>query len=156
MAVHTLTRMASRRTTLNPLLRLLAAATLLCWLGALVLCSTECLTPDSDCQPIHHDQQAASSHHDHGQAPDSDKHDCPDNSFCDSLKAVVHPPGNGFIFKQDFSLAYILGSAPLSQALTVSRPATPVFRQAWRRDWVFTPEVYLGPAFRSQAPPVLL
>lgn len=28
-------------------------------------------------------------------------------------------------------------------------------RQAWTRDWVFTPEVCLGPAFRSLAPPLL-
>ena len=34
------------------------------------------------------------------------------------------------------------------------RPAAS-FRQAKPRDWVFTPEVSLGPAFRSHAPPFI-
>ena len=148
--------MASRRTTLTPLLRFFAAATLMCWLAALVCCSAECLTGDSRCQPSLHDEPAADSHHDHEQAPDSDKHnDCP-KAVCDSLKNFVHLTGSSFIAKAHFRLAYVAGFASPSQVFAVSAPETPIFRQAWRRNWAFTPEVFLGPAFRSLAPPVLL
>ena len=41
--------MASRRTTLNPLLRSLAAVTLLCWLGALAVCSLDCFGGNAHC-----------------------------------------------------------------------------------------------------------
>jgi hypothetical protein len=143
-----------RKLKLTLATRAWAMVTLIVWLGAWAFCSADCLMGDSRCQPEHHhDEQAATSHHDHDQTPDSDKHDCPDSSVCSSLKTFVPSAGNSFIFKHDFSLAYILGAAPLFQALVIPQFEIPIFRQAWRRDWVFTPEVYLGPAFRSHAPP---
>jgi hypothetical protein len=145
----------SRKTKLTPAIRLCAATSLVVWLAALMFCSADCFPGDSHCQPSHHDEQAAASQHEHDQAPDSDKHgDCND-SFCDSLKTFVHLTGSSFLAKPDFGLAYTLGFASFSQATEVSQPEAPIFRQAWRGDWVFTPEVYLGPAFRSHAPPVL-
>jgi hypothetical protein len=47
--------------------------------------------------------------------------------------------------------------APLSLALdaTEGQPEAAFFRQSGTHDWVFTPEVCLGPAFRSLAPPFL-
>jgi len=149
-------------------MRMWVMTTLVVWIAALVFCSAECFFGNSQCQPSHHEEQASASHDDHDddqaaaahqhhdQAPDSDQHgDCP-KTICDSLKNFVHAMDNSFIFKTDFSLAYLSGSASLSQALTVPQSEPLVFRQAWRRDWVFTPEVSLGPGIRSHAPPVLL
>jgi hypothetical protein len=143
--------------------RAFAAATLVVWLAALVCCSAQCLLGSSHCSPgqqpeqadshHEHDAQAVASHHDHDQVPESDKHgDCP-TTVCDSLKNFVYSPGNGFLFKPDFPHAYTLDSASLSQALAIRQPVAAILRPAWRRDWVFTPEVSLGPAFRSHAPP---
>ena len=153
MAVHTLTRMASRRTTLNPLLRLLAVVTLLCWLGALALCSTECFEGDSD----HHagQKEIASAHSDDHPTPDSENHSGHDDSVCDSLKTLVPTAHNNVLPKPDFGFCF-LSFASLPQTLTVAECEAPVSRQPPDREFVFTPEVCLGPAFRSLAPPVLL
>ena len=147
--------MVSRRTTLSPLLRSLAAATLLVWLGALVFCSADCLIGDSHCQPSHHDEQAASSHHDNGQTPDSDKHESGNDAACDSLKTLVPTANNNSLPKPDFGF-YVLSFVSLPQALTVAESESPISRQPPDREWLFTPAVFLGPAFRSHAPPVLL
>ena len=147
--------MVSRRPTLSPLLRLLAAATLLVWLAALVFCSVDCCAGNFDCQPGHHDEQAAASHHDHDQAPDSDNHSGHDDSVCDSLKTVVHTANNNLLLKPDFGF-YVLSFVSLAQSSTVAQMETPGSRQPADREWLYTPAVYLGPAFRSLAPPVLL
>ena len=145
--------MASRRTTLNPLLRLLAAGTLLCWLGALALCSTECFEGDSD----HHagQKEIASSHSDAHPTPDSENHSGHDDSVCDSLKTLVPTAHTDLLPKPDFGFCF-LNFAAVPQALTVAECEAPVSRQPPDREFVFTPEVFLGPAFRSLAPPVLL
>ncbi len=146
------------KTKLTPLIRICAALSLVVWLAALTFCSANCFLRDSHCQPNHHDEQAADAHpdHDHDQAPASKNHNGCDDSFCDSLKAFSHTTDTIVIAKPDFGLAYILASTSFSQLLTVPQSETSMFRQARQREWVFTPEVYLGPAFRSQAPPVLL
>jgi len=145
--------MASRRTTLNPLLRSFAAATLLCWLGALVLCSTECFEGDSDHHAGH--KEIASSHSDNDSTPDSDNHGGHDNSTCDSLKTLVPKANNHALCKPDFGF-WILSFVSPPPALTMTQIEGPISRQPPDRDWVFTPVVCLGPAFRSLAPPVLL
>ena len=145
--------MASRRTPLNPLLRLLAATTLLCWLGALALCSTECFEGDSD----HHagQKEIASSHSDAHPTPDSENHSGHDDSACVSLKTLVPTAHTDLLPKPDFGFCF-LSFVPLPQTLTVAECEAPVSRQPPDREFVFTPEVFLGPAFRSLAPPVLL
>ena len=50
---------------------------------------------------------------------------------------------------------YLLPSMALALNATEVQPKAPFSRQAWTRDWVFTPEVCLGPAFRSLAPPFI-
>ena len=153
LAIHTLTRMASRRTTLNPLLRWLAAATLVCWLGALALCSAECFEGDSD----HHagEKEIASSHSDNDSTPDSDNHSHHDDSACASLKTLVPTAHNDLLPKPDFGFC-VLSFISLPQALDVAYSEAPISRQPPDREFVFTPELCLGPAFRSLAPPVLL
>ena len=153
--IHTLTDMVSRPTTLSPPLRSLAAAMLLVWLAAWVFCSVDCCGGDSDGPPGPHDEQADSSHHDHDQAPDSDNHSGHDDSACNTLKTLVPTACNLVLVKPDFGCC-ILSFVSLPQALTAAQIETPVSRQPPDRERVFTPEVCLGPAFRSHAPPVLL
>jgi hypothetical protein len=46
--------------------------------------------------------------------------------------------------------------APILEPLldrSVDQPVAAFFRQPWPRDWVLAPEVSLGPAFQSLAPP---
>ena len=144
----------SRQRTRKFLLRIYAAMFLTVWIGSLFFCSANCSSEKSHSEPHHHAKEVADSHHDHDQAPDSNKHSDCNNSFCDSLKTFVHSTGDSFITKARFSLTYTLAFVSPSQTLAVPQSETPIFRQAYRRDWAFTPEVYLGPAFRSHAPPV--
>ena len=134
-------------------MRFCAGVALVTWLGALWLCSSECVAEDSHSDASHH-EQAVSSHHAGGEPADSDGHRSHSDSFCDSIKSVLHAQNGSLVFKPDFGLAFILSiqaslaPAPAESEMPVSRPAKPRF-------WVFTPEVCLGPAFRSLAPPLV-
>ena len=149
---HTLTRMASRRTTLNPLLRFFAAMTLFVWIAAVTTCSTECLGEDSHSESAHMEQAANTS----GQSHDSDKNDNHDDSVCVSLHSLATTSPNCVLAKPDFGLAFTLDLISTAQLVAVAPLKTIVSRQSPDRQFVFTPEVLLGAAFRSLAPPVLL
>ena len=150
--IPTLTDMASRRTTLTPLLRSLAMATLLCWLGALVLCATECSDGDSDHQTGQ--KEMAASNSDNGSMPDSDNHAGHDDSVCNSLKTLVPTTCNLVLLKPDFGFC-TLSFVSLTPALTDAQVEASVSRQPPNTERLSAPEVYLGAAFRSLAPPVL-
>ena len=141
--------MTSSRTKLSPLLRSLAAVMLLVWVAAVTACSTKCLCADSE---ANHMEQASA----HGQSHDSDK-DCDhDNSFCDSLHSLAPMSVSVVLDKPDFGLAFTLDFLTTTQLVAITPLETSVSRQPPSREWVFTPEVSLGAAFRSLAPPVLL
>jgi len=117
--------MASRRTTLKPLLRSLAATTLLCWLGALALCATECCERDSD----HHEGQheTACSHSDEHPAQDSEKHTGNDDSVCASLQTLVPTTHNNILPKPDFGFCFLSFVSP-PQAWPVAENESPISR----------------------------
>ena len=48
---------------------------------------------------------------------------------------------------------YLLAPTSLALDATETRTKAAFSRQAHLRDWIFTPVVCLGPAFRSLAPP---
>jgi hypothetical protein len=144
--------MSSRQTKLRPLLRLLAAATLFCWLGALVFCVTECSDGDSDHQAGQKEMAASPSAN--GSMPDSDNHSGHDDSVCNSLKTLVPTTCNLVLVKPDFGF-YTLSFVSLTPALTVAQIETSVARQPPNPEQALTPEVFLGAAFRSLAPPVI-
>lgn len=140
-------------------LRLCAVVSLLVWVAASGFCSVESLIvadhhADSAAQ---HDHDAApasadSDHHSH----DSDKNGSDEHSCCDTLKATPQLESSIGIKHPDFNKLFLTDFLALAKMLVVSQPETSIFRQPPDREWVFTPEVCLGPAFRSQAPPVLL
>ena len=142
------------QTKFSPLIRCIALAALFVWVGALARCQTECCSCDEhQSAPFEHHHANATSHvhsHKHSNAPVSQG----ESSFCLSLKSLFHNSSGLVISKPALQPLYELPSA----ASTMCDPA-PVFvaqhfRQAKPAEWVFTPEVCLGPAFRSLAPPV--
>lgn len=86
--------------------------------------------------------------------PDSDKHSDHDDSACKTLKTLVPTTGNLALLKPDFgSCTFSFGSPP--QTVTIAQIETSISRQPPDDELVFTPEVSLGAAFYSLAPPVL-
>lgn len=108
----------------------------------------------------HHDEQAethatAQSHDQPGDSHDSDKNKHDDETCCDSLQAPAQHGNSLVLHKPDLGKLPSLSFLWLATALTLDAPEPPPPRQAQDREWVFTPEVCLGPAFRSHAPPSL-
>ena len=136
---------------LKPMLRIWAALSLLVWLAATGFCLTECAGEDSHSESAQMEQAAQSG----SQSHDSDKHDSHDDSLCVSLHSVCPVSPNSILVKPDFSLAFTLNFLSTAHLETVAQAETFIFRQPPDRQFVFTPEVCLGAAFRSLAPPVL-
>jgi len=55
----------------------------------------------------------------------------------------------------DFPVLYLLPASTLMPSVMANDPQASYFRQAKRVHWVFLPEVSLGPAFYSLAPPFI-
>jgi hypothetical protein len=144
--------MAARRTALTPLLRSLAMATLLCWLGAFVLCATECSDGDSDHQAGQ--KEMATSNPANGSMPDSGNHSKHDDSACQTLKTFAPTISQLALAKPDFGFCTLSFVLPL-QTVTDAQVETSVARQPPDPERTLTPSVCLGAAFRSLAPPVL-
>ncbi len=146
-----------KRTMPNLLIRLLAVGAVFLWMGASEFCALETLIRHA------HDEanaervvQRATSAHDHsapGQVPG--RHDGPEHSCCTSLQTAELALPSVMSAKPDFGQVHPLlavASAPLTlsaECLEALACPTP------DREWVFTPEVSLGPALRSHAPPLL-
>lgn len=150
--------MRSRPTALSPLPRSLAAATLLVWITAQAMCTAHCslgVGHGDSSQPSCHGAAASTTHHedDHSGAPSD--HGSQTAYTCKVLKSALLMGSAPVLVEPELHLLYLL--SPLVTLLNATRdePQASPFRQAWRRDWVFTPEVYLGPALRSLAPPLL-
>lgn len=148
--------MRSRLNILPPLLRWLAALTLGVFVTAQAACFVHCHFGGGHgeaAKPSCHGGPSAKALHDepHSPAPS----DPAPSVSCATLKVLV--AGGD---------AYTLGTPVLQpvhflapSSLALSAPETELDaafrRQAKTRDWVFTPEMCLGPAFRSLAPPLV-
>ena len=137
-------------------LRPLASAVLLAWLTAMAFCAAHCslgIGRGDSVQSSCHGPAASASHTeaDHSSAPRDHRSESSCN--CKVLKSALLTGNAPVLVPPDPHLLCLL---PPFVALYDSLPAQPqtsLLRQSWRRDWVFTPEVSLGPAFRSLAPP---
>ena len=139
---------------MGPWLRSLAMFALLVFVVAQTACFMHCNFGgghgNSDAQPSCHDSATAKATH--------GKHDAPasaPSATCSTLKTMLAGADAPTVIAPQFHTLYLV--APLSLALdaTVALPEAAFFRQSWTGDWVFTPLVCLGPAFRSLAPPSL-
>ena len=145
--------MSLRQTQFSPLIRGIAAATIFVWLGALALCQTECCSGDEhdSASTDHHHAEAGPHSHDHDKAPGSQQ----ESSVCLSLKSVLNISSAVSIPKVVLQPLYDLALAPTPSTDTAETWVISHFRQTRPGKWVLTPEVCLGPAFRSLAPPYL-
>ena len=154
-----LTPMHSSQRILQPWLRFTAAATLGVWLAAVAFCTasdTVVAASESHAKP---DCSGSASPPDccHKSSPSSPaKPLCPSNCApCKVLKtALMGTPDARVIPPTGIALRAVVPFAPAFD-VDFHPPTASIFRQARHRDWAFTPEVCLGPAFRSHAPPSL-
>jgi hypothetical protein len=147
--------MQSHQTKLSPMLRSFAAVTLLAWLAAQVLCAAHC-----NFGVCHGEAEKASchgpalTHHDDADPAGPGHDNSSTTATCLTLKSALVSGSPLALVPPELHLLYTLAPVALALDATMAEATAPSSRQAWRRDWAFTPEVYLGPAFRSHAPPL--
>ena len=149
--------MRSRQTTFSPLLRSFAGGALLVWVAAQVLCFAHCnfgIGRGTSEEPSCHASAPSPAHHEDDDSAPS-HHDSSGSITCSTLKSALVEIGSVALVHPDFHALYSLAPVALMLDHTAARPTSPSSRQAKPRNWVFTPEVCLGPAFRSLAPPFL-
>lgn len=148
--------------TLSLSTRLTALIVLAAWTASMAFCSTACRQGDCHSQPSEpkHEHSDVSEHnqdaheHSHDSSPGHSPNKCPDEqSVCNALTSTVLPSAFVFIPSPQLVTA-ILPSIHL-ETLTQVRLRTECFRQVSDFNFIFTPEVCLGPAFRTHAPPSL-
>ena len=165
--------MTHRQPTLPLALRIIAAGCVLLWLAGVSACNLATLfCCDShgddvialtDEGPPHRKHVAATphahgaeAHHSddaEGQSHGSHKHESKEESCCSTLKAVVQTADRVVFSKPAFHPDPFLCVLQEAHAASLPLLENPLDCQAKGRDWVFTPEVCLGPAHRSLAPP---
>lgn len=150
-----LTMRRAKRTTLNPLVRLMAAGAVVVWLAASGFCALEtlvgCAHEEANAGQVV--LQAGPAHHDPAPPQDSDSHHGHERSCCTSLQTAEWALHSVFLLAPDFGQIRALLYVWSSPLFTPADRAETFSRQTPDREWVFTPEVCLGPAFRSHAPP---
>jgi len=141
-------------TRLNPLFRSVAAATLCIWLAAQALCAAHCdfgVCQGDEEHPACHGPEPAQSHHEDGDSPAPAQNDSSTTAICLTLKDALVSGSGPVPVPAELHVLYTV--PPLALDVTATEPASLHSRQAKSCDWVFTPEVCLGPALRSHAPP---
>lgn len=140
--------MSQLRPVLKPFLRCLAAGMLFVWLAAVTMCSAECSDDHCHCEAM---PAATANCQSHNSDQDQDHND----SFCISLHHLCLL-SSAIFAKPSLSLAFTLNLVTTSQLVASMRPETLIRGRPPDCNWVFTPEVCLGPALRGLAPPVLV
>jgi len=146
--------MRLRETRLNPFFRSVAAATLCVWLAALLLCAAHCdfgVCHGDEEHPACHGSGPSQSHHDDGDSPAPAHDDSSTTAACLTLKYALVSGSSPMLVPTELHVLYTV--PPLALDVSAAEPASLHSRHAKSRDWVFTPEVCLGPALRSHAPP---
>ena len=146
--------MSLRQTTLSPLLRSLAALALVAFVVAQAMCFVHCNFGGGlggKAQPsCHGSPQHATSH-------DGDDNSAPSapspTTACSTFKTMMVGSDAPTLTAFQIHTLYLLPSVVLALDATEAQPQAAFARQPHSREWIFTPEVCLGPAFRSLAPP---
>lgn len=143
-----------RQTTLSPLLRSLAALALVVFVVAQAMCFVHCNFGGGHgdkAQPSCHGSPQHAASHDGGD--DSAPSVPSPTAACSTLKTMLAGSDAPTLTAFQTHTLYLLPSVVLALDATETRPQVSFSRQAHSREWTFTPEVCLGPAFRSLAPP---
>jgi hypothetical protein len=150
--------MRSRQTTFSPLLRSLAATTLLVWVMAQVLCFAHCnfgfRAEGMEKTSGHAAAKNALSHGGSCCPKARDNSNSPASTICSTLKSALTAHGAVASIPPDLHLLYTLVPLAFTPGALASRPTVVSIRQTQPHDWAFTPEVGPGPAHRSHAPPL--
>ncbi|HTV42733.1 MAG TPA: hypothetical protein VMF08_19370 [Candidatus Sulfotelmatobacter sp.] len=130
-------------------LRIIAGGTLLIWLSALALCQLHCCGDNDHADAKNFAAQTGT--------PDSHNgsRDHHDDSACHTLKSALPFNSPIALVKPIFGLAFNLIFLSPVTSVEISASKNFISRQPPDSISVFTPEVSLGPAFRSLAPPSL-
>jgi hypothetical protein len=142
-------------TATSPAMRVIAAVVLVGWSLALAICWHHCATGacSSTSKAFQQAQPGC-----HAPAEDSEPENSKPNGMggaCFAKKPFVGEKEIVCVAAAPLQLAY-LSTAFQAIALDLANSSEDIqFRNGRSRDWVFTPEVCLGPAFRSHAPPVV-
>ena len=99
---------------------------------------------------------ASELHHGDEHTPEPHHPERSADASCDTLNSALTGHATALLVAPEFTLLYTLAPTVLALDATALEPAASFSRQADRRDTLHTPEVFLGAAFRSLAPPVLL
>jgi hypothetical protein len=173
----------SRQPRVSALFHIFAGTFALLWLvgtvfsiGCVCNCADHGEACAADASPIHeHDtvsaqeqghthtakahQHATASHHDDGETPQGHcgKNGCEEQCRCSAtIQGFVQTPPV-FIIPNPISKPVLnISLSCAAREHVFAAPPSETLRRAKPRDWVFTPVVCLGPAFRSLAPPVLI
>jgi hypothetical protein len=128
----------------RPGFRILAAAFLFVWLAAMGICSAHCslgfLSPKSrgKTQCCHHE----------GSKENSKNSSCLINQSAPAIE-------NAFIqLHTEWQFSYLLTPVALLQDASLTQTLVSPIRQGMPTDWPAMPEVYLGAAYFSLAPPL--
>jgi hypothetical protein len=101
-------------------------------------------------------QHATASHHHDGAAPQGHcgKNGCEEQCRCSAtIQAFVQTPPAVVIPKPVSQPVLNISLLCAARQHVFAAPPSETLRRAKPRDWAFTPEVCLGPAFHSLAPP---
>ena len=137
---------------LQPFWRITAFVTLILWATALGVCSAHCALGQTRHGGNNSAEALPPCHG--GPAPaDSDSNSSKATSFCITIKTLysagadvaLNPPDTLALFQPMFAV--------LSVTEITFTPNAQLLRHTHPPNFVFTPEVYLGPAFRTHAPP---
>jgi hypothetical protein len=144
------------RTTANisPAMRVIAAVVLVCWSVALAICWHHCATGacNSNGKTAKNAQPSCHAHSGDSESDGSQPNTAQNSCF--AKKPFSGKLDLASVSAPTLHLAY--ANALLVVEYELPNPNEAVLsRQSRSREWVFTPEVCLGPAFRSLAPPVL-
>lgn len=150
--------MRSRLNIFRPLFRSYAAGVLSVWVAAQVLCFAHCnfgvrvmMTETAVISPKPAPESAAESH---SCCPKPGKTSS-GGSVCVTLKSALVDNDSSGTTQPNLTSLYTLALFAIVLETTATAPSATIFRPAEKHNWVFTPEVFLGPALRSLAPPAL-
>ena len=146
--------MRLRQTTLSPLLRSLAALALVVFVVAQAMCFVHCNFGGGHGDKA---QPSCPGSPQHANSHDGDDDSAPSapspTAACSTLKTMLAGGDAPALTAFQAHTLYLLSPVVLDLDATATQPQAAFDRQAHSREWTFTPEVCLGPAFRSLAPP---
>ena len=146
------TGMGFRQTAWSPLLRSFAAVALVAFLAAQTLCFIHCNLGGARGEPALPSCHVAASPgacHDKGDSSPQG----PTTTTCFTLQNLVTSGDAPTLVVPEFSVLCLPALPTPALDVSSTELVASFSRQANHGDWVFTPEVSLGPAFRSLAPP---